>query len=311
MANQRVVDRLPNVEVPVCAFSQKAEEIINLWPGGTQAAVEAINEDLVIMGATHKCVGHDSTILMELMEARRAGLKLIPMITYLTYGEELSNVQFNIDNSWPWLDGLNESGLIRYISDLWVSDDVTDDSDEDPDQGPLMRAHIIAQLPNMPLMVSPTVGASAGYVNTIQTPVPNKIQLQLYPFHASQWISGNIPDPDYIEALIVAQLAAARPADGFFFQAFGHEDWEEDISGESWGNQFYRPAAGWLLATMQRAWTAGHRGYYGIFNAIWPDNTQTALYDRALLLNDFCMEDARTYLWYEVRAFVDWVDGQF
>ena len=119
-------------------------DIQHEWPGGEQACLRALNEDLMKAGVTHKAFSSNESVLIECAEARRCGLKLFPRIAYMSYGETLDNTEHNQRRLWAWIAGLRELGLMDVIDGFWVSDDVKDDTRLDR-QGPPLRGRRFAR----------------------------------------------------------------------------------------------------------------------------------------------------------------------
>jgi len=290
------------VKILVCGgMNLRLGDIQKSWPGGELQCLRAMNTDLKIMGATHRTVG-DKTVLIEIIEMHKVGLRAVPFLIHWSYGETLDNVVHNMNRSWAWVDGLRAVGLLDDIDMIWVADDVKDDG-RGSNQGPRMRAHLKKLMPNISLMVSPTSGSSATYGETMLEPKPDIVLRQIYPFHAHYNPDHKVDEEQY-EAFVSALLTASRPQDGFWFPAFGHPNWNEDLSELSWGHCYYAPPPGRLYKLLRRVWDEGHRGPYGLFVLNWENDSHIGLYDRKMLLEQHNWKEARTYLWYEVQKFV-------
>jgi len=188
-----------------------------------------------------------------------------------------------------------------------VADDVTDDREAD---GHLLRQRVKQYFPDKEVIVSPTTPDGPKYVSTLREPRPDVILFQLYPYWRRNVkdAAGSI-DEGRITRTVEERLGVARRQDGFWFQFFGCPDWSVD---ERSGTKdfYYAPRPGEVLGHMRRAWTGGKRGYYGIFTVLSykpPGDPWIALYDHNKLMKTHDFKEARTYLWYEMREFVNWV----
>ncbi|KPJ53092.1 MAG: hypothetical protein AMS16_05650 [Planctomycetes bacterium DG_58] len=276
------------------------------------AFLRAMNDDLVELGVTHKAIVYaDDSFLIECKEAERTGLRLIPFgFKYLSYrqGDLTGSSRARM---WAWVQGLKQYGLDRYIDGFWVADDVTNDGAGD---GHLLRQKVKEYFPHKEIIVSATTGASPDYVKTLRRPYPDQILLQVYPYWRNHVKNkDNSVNEKYITDFVDKRIAAARPQDGFWFSFFGCPDWSvnERFGTTEW---HYAPRPGELLGQMKKAWLAGKRGYYGIFTVLWHSGKDgdkpdpwIALYDHNKLMATHDFRRARTYLWYEMREFIDWV----
>lgn len=279
------------------------------WPGGEMAYLRALDDDLKELGVTHKAwfAGEDHALLVQCAEARRTGIKLIPALSYMWYREgDYTGASRN--HVWIWAEGLKAWDLLQYIDGFWVLDDGFNDRIGD---GYLLRAEIRKRFPGKEIIASQGCADAFNYVATMRDPKPDQVLVQVYPF----WRPGvfrtadNVVDEAFIRTGIESRLAQTRAQDGFFFQFFGCPDWSvRERSGVT--DWHYAPRPGEITAIMKEAWLAGKRGYYGIFRTLWyskPGDPWIALYDHQVLAKTHDFKAARTYLWNDCRAFIEWV----
>ncbi len=267
----RYVEKLGHIDFAVLALMWKYMDVLAIWPD----AMTALNDDLILMGATHKEMSG------EVLEYTDQRLKLIPKIAYLSYGETLDNVEHNMEMASQWIAWMKATGNVPEIMD--VGHDVKDDGRSD--QGIIMRAFIQKQLPTTRILVTPTAGTSHTYPATMRDPKPDLVAVQAYPHHIARPLG---------EAGMDRMLAVLRPEDGVWFPAFGGCDRWDTLE------------PGYLYNFYRKVWDSGFRGLYGAFAAIYERNGEGfGLYNHELVRENKSWEAGRTFMWEETKKFLD------